>query len=220
MKKSFGLYLLLLGLIVFSCKQTTLEDPHRFDDTINRFKTMEVPQSGEVVVFTGSSSIRFWEEVAADCPADHVINTGFGGSQTHDLLYFLDETVLRFNPSTVYIYEGDNDIAAEKRVSDIISNTEEIATRILKELPNAQLKFISAKPSPSRWQYKNAYVVFNAALKAFADTNEQFTFIDVWNPMINEKGRPSPEIFIEDSLHMNRKGYELWRAVICGSGDQ
>jgi lysophospholipase L1-like esterase len=33
--------------------------------------------------------------------------------------------------------------------------------------------------------------------------------------MLNEAGEPKPEIFVSDNLHMNRKGYELWRDAVC-----
>ena len=32
--------------------------------------------------------------------------------------------------------------------------------------------------------------------------------------MLNENGEPIPEIFLEDSLHMNAKGYAIWQKEI------
>jgi lysophospholipase L1-like esterase len=32
--------------------------------------------------------------------------------------------------------------------------------------------------------------------------------------MLDSKGNPKADIFIEDDLHMNAKGYEIWQKVI------
>ncbi|GAB5400642.1 MAG: SGNH/GDSL hydrolase family protein [Aureisphaera sp.] len=210
--------LLLITLALFP-EQLWGQDPHRFDDAIATFKKIAIPEGREVVVFTGSSSIRFWETLQEDCPEKFTINTGFGGSQMTDLLYFLEETVLRFRPTTVYIYEGDNDIAEGKSPEAILQTTKEVTSRLLSALPDTKIYFISAKPSPSRWNHKDGYMAFNDLLRDYCNQRDQLSFIDVWSPMLTPQGRPIPGIFIEDSLHMNGKGYELWRDVICGDGE-
>jgi lysophospholipase L1-like esterase len=32
--------------------------------------------------------------------------------------------------------------------------------------------------------------------------------------MLGADGLPRPDIFVEDQLHMNRKGYELWAPIV------
>ncbi|MGB3144030.1 MAG: G-D-S-L family lipolytic protein, partial [Maribacter sp.] len=84
----------------------------------------------ETIVFTGSSSVRFWKTLQQNFPDWQILNTGFGGSQASDLLVFLDDLVLSYNPSKVFIYEGDNDLWAKKRPNQVITTTEEIIQRI------------------------------------------------------------------------------------------
>jgi len=191
------------------------QDPCRFEEEISAFNELRVPEDGEVVIFTGSSSIRFWENVDEDCSKIQAINTGFGGSHMSDLLYFLDQAVLRFRPSAVYIYEGDNDISAEKNPSAIIAVTKEVVNKLLSLNPALKIHFVGAKPSPSRWKYKAQYEAFNNLLKDYCEQHPQLFYIDVWNPMLDAQGRPIADIFISDSLHMNRKGYLIWKDVIC-----
>jgi len=38
---------------------------------------------------------------------------------------------------------------------------------------------------------------------------------DTFTPMLRADGRPRPELFGPDSLHMSRAGYALWREVIA-----
>jgi hypothetical protein len=32
--------------------------------------------------------------------------------------------------------------------------------------------------------------------------------------MLAPNGEPKPDIFVEDQLHMNTKGYELWKGLV------
>ena len=199
--------------LVFACKAVKDPNPHRFDEDMQNFKAIISPEN--VVVFTGSSSVRFWKDLQDDYPNMPTINTGFGGSQMSDLLYFIDDAVLRFKPTKVYIYEGDNDIAEGKHPGTILRTTKKVTRKILAGNPETKIYYISAKPSPSRWAYKKQYERFNALLKSYCDKKEELNYLDVWTPMLGDKGRHIPDIFIEDSLHMNRKGYNIWKNTIC-----
>lgn len=207
--------LFLLVVIFLVQMKLKSQDPHRFDNEIQNFSKIHVPENEETVIFTGSSSIRMWNDLQSDCKGPFVINTGFGGSQMSDLLYFLDEAVLRFLPKKVYIYEGDNDIAEGKSPAQIMETTRLVVKKILDQNKDIQIIFLSAKPSPSRWHFKNAYLQYNFLLKLYCDTHRNLSFIDVWTDMINKDARPDPNLFISDSLHMNRRGYLLWKEIIC-----
>ena len=93
--------------------QTIIPDPQRFATEIDEIKRKSFDLHSERIVFTGSSSIRFWKDLQTYYPNHQIINTGFGGSEMSDLLFHLEPTVLRFKPSKVFIYEGDNDISAD-----------------------------------------------------------------------------------------------------------
>jgi lysophospholipase L1-like esterase len=191
------------------------QNPHDFDKEIEKFNKISITEGTELTVFTGSSSIRLWENLKEDCNHTQLVNTGFGGSQMSDLLYFIDQTVLRFKPKTVYIYEGDNDIATGKKPEAIIKTAQQVVDKILASDSKTKIVFISAKPSASRWSFQSEYLAFNALLKKYCESHQQLSYIDVWNPMLNDHGLPTSQIFVSDSLHMNRQGYLLWKDIIC-----
>jgi lysophospholipase L1-like esterase len=168
----------------------------------------------EAIVFTGSSSIRLWKTIQNDFPKSTIINTGFGGSQTHDLLKYLDALIIRFAPAKVFIYEGDNDINAQKPIPQIIQEHLEIITRLKEKLPDATFYILSTKPSPSRWALKDSYLELNEQMKNFCTFQSGVTFIDVWTPMMDKSGKPNAKLFVEDKLHMNKKGYKIWKKAI------
>jgi lysophospholipase L1-like esterase len=43
---------------------------------------------------------------------------------------------------------------------------------------------------------------------------KNFFYADVWTPMLDEKGELKRNLFLEDNLHMNRAGYDIWKKVI------
>ncbi|RNC89533.1 MAG: G-D-S-L family lipolytic protein [Allomuricauda sp.] len=165
--------------------------------------------SKPTIVFTGSSSIRLWKDLEERFPEHHILNTGFGGSEAYDLLVHLDDLVLKYNPKKVFIYEGDNDISNGKRPKPIIKTFETIISRIEEKNPEAQLVLISPKPSISRWKLKGKYKRLNKRLKKLAAGHDKLVFVDVWHIMLNGR-KLNKTLFIQDGLHMNTSGYDLW----------
>ena len=131
-----------------------------------------------------------------------------------DLSFYLEETVLRFAPSKVFIYEGDNDIAAQRPLKIIMEHTKDVTKQIEKRFPKCQIIFISAKPSIARWNFKPQYLEVNQAFQNFANKKSNRHYANVWDIMLDKEGMVRKDIFIEDGLHMNRAGYELWDKIL------
>ncbi len=166
------------------------------------------------MVFAGSSSIRMWKDVQEYYPNYNVVNNGFGGSQFRDLLYFYRELILKQKPDILFIYEGDNDVAANKRSGLIQREAKELYKQIRQDLPETKIILISPKPSIARWSLKKKYEKLNRRLERYCNRNDNLDYADVWNAMLDEKGIVFQDIFIQDGLHMNKKGYDLWAKVI------
>ncbi|WP_282113486.1 GDSL-type esterase/lipase family protein [Maribacter stanieri] len=165
--------------------------------------------SKETIVFTGSSSVRLWKKLEEEFPDHQIVNSGFGGSQASDLLLFIDELILSYNPKKVFIYEGDNDLWSKKRPANVLDTTAEIIRRIKANNPSTQIILIAAKPSISRWKIRGKYKRLNRKMERFTKKDAQLNYVDVWNPMLNKR-KLITNIFIEDGLHMNQKGYDIW----------
>ncbi|MEH6747328.1 MAG: SGNH/GDSL hydrolase family protein [Maribacter arcticus] len=163
----------------------------------------------ETIVFTGSSSVRLWKNLEQRFPNHQIVNSGFGGSESSDLLYFLNDLVLSYNPKQVFIYEGDNDLWAKKRPNQVLNTTEEIIRRIKANNPSTQIILIAAKPSISRWEIRRKYKKLNRKFERLAKKDIQLDYVDVWHTMLNNR-KLMTDIFIEDGLHMNQKGYDIW----------
>jgi hypothetical protein len=69
------------------------------------------PPKAGVLVFTGSSSIRFWDTLANDMRPLEVINRGFGGSQIAHVNQYASRIIIPYRPRAVVLYAGDNDLS-------------------------------------------------------------------------------------------------------------
>ena len=168
----------------------------------------------KLVVFTGSSSIRMWNDVQSYFPEYNVINNGFGGSHFSDLLHFYNDLIVKPNPEFLFIYAGDNDLASKKKPKEILKEAKKLTGKIQQDLPGTKVVFISPKPSIARVHLKNEYISFNKKLKKYCRKQNNVDFADVWNTMLDNKGNVYKNIFLEDGLHMNKKGYDIWGKVI------
>ncbi|GMQ27163.1 hypothetical protein Aoki45_38460 [Algoriphagus sp. oki45] len=167
-------------------------------------------------VFTGSSTIRMWSNLEETFPREDLINTGFGGSKASDLERHLFPLVIKFEPSRVFIYEGDNDLWAGVEVADILTSLDNIVTRIHLINPDIEIFLIGAKPSPSRWEKRASYQIFNQKLSEYCRAKEKVEFVDVWKALTNSDGSPRPELYIQDQLHLNQEGYVIWAGIFEG----
>ena len=196
--------------------QSLAQNLPRFADEVDaiqkRYDTLW-DASRETIVFTGSSSIRIWNDLELRFPGQQIVNSGFGGSQASDLAAYLDELVLRFKPKKVFIYEGDNDISAEKAPKAIMATTQGIIDRIRETDPETKIVLIAAKPSIARWNLKSNYKRLNRKFKRLSKKDALVEYADVWKPMLSKR-KVKKDIFIQDGLHMNAKGYQLWYEVI------
>lgn len=192
------------------------QDPLRFNEEVisiqKKYDTIW-KNSIETIVFTGSSSIRFWLNLQELYPEYQIVNTGFGGALTSDLLYYMDELILAYHPKKVFIYAGDNDIYLERETKEIIGDTKKIIDRIKKQDGTTQIVLISAKPSLARWGLKKDYKQLNRRFKRLSKKDKKIYYADIWGAML-DKRKVREDIFIEDGLHLNRKGYNLWYTII------
>jgi lysophospholipase L1-like esterase len=187
-----------------------------FEQDMQRFAMADAasPPPTGAVLFIGSSSIRLWDTLATDFPGVAVINRGFGGSELRDSTYYADRIIVPYAPRRILIYAGDNDLNSGRSPQQLREDFRAFVRRVRRDLPEADIAFLAIKPSPSRVNLLETQRQANALLAAEAETLDA-EFIDVFTPMLDAAGQPREELFLEDRLHMNRAGYEIWRRVVA-----
>lgn len=215
-KLSYFLAFLLICscLILPACAQLT-DQP--FWQEIQNFKAQDKlnPPPKNAILFVGSSSIRMWKSLDKDFPAHTVLNRGFGGSTLLDLEYYLNDIVLPYQPKQIIIYSGENDVAGGNiSAEELLERFQSVFEGIRAEMPKVPIAFVSMKPSPSREQYMPVLEEGNAMVKDYLKNKPNTQYIDIYSPMLDGDGKPKADIFLEDKLHMNEKGYQIWTDVI------
>ena len=205
-------YLFLILCLLIRPVQSQIFFQSEVNKIQERYKN-KINNNENYIVFTGSSSIRMWKDLPVLFQNPKIINTGFGGSKASDLLYYLDELVLDFNPSKVIIYEGDNDISSGHKINFILKNIKSIIKKVQEKNKYVQIILISAKPSIMRWDLRRKYIQLNKKYKNLALKNNNIHYADIWSQMI-DSGELKTDIFIEDGLHLNEKGYKIWEKVL------
>ena len=172
-----------------------------------------MPPKGQIV-FAGSSSFTKWKDVAMYFPGYPIINRGFGGASLVDLIYYVDEAIIKYQPSQVFIYCGENDMADVDTVSPstVLDRFKTLHTILLKKLPRStKIVFVSLKPSIARWHLESKFIEANQLIEKYIATQKNIQYLDVHTAMLDENKEVLKDIFIADKLHMNPKGYLIWQ---------
>jgi len=215
----------ILYLFIFFCvacnpnsKQDTkpVADQPFWND-IQNFKkqdSVSFPPKNAVLLI-GSSSFTMWKDVQDYFPGYTIINRGFGGSTLLDEIRYVNEIVFPYQPKQIIIYCGENDLASSDSVtaSMVVDRFKQLF-QIIRNKTEAPIAYISMKPSPSRRHLFSKMREGNQLIKDFLATQNNAVFIDVHQKMLDITGEPIPEIFLDDSLHMNAKGYAIWKKEI------
>lgn len=206
------------GLATFAAESATRQadpDPARFEAEIAAFEAWDrqnsVPQ--DAVLFVGSSSIRMWQ-TAESFPDLAVINRGFGGSHTSDVNHFTPRIVLKYAPRMIVFYAGDNDIADGKSPEQVAADFQRFVKLVHAKLPNAKITYLPIKPSLARWPLWPRMQETNALVQEFIRGNQRLAYVDTATPMLGHNCQPRPELFLDDGLHMNAQGYQIWSDLL------
>lgn len=192
-------------------------DPKRFAQHIDAFLENDridpFPKHG--ILFVGSSSIRRLE-IKTVFPGLSALNRGFGGSQISDVNHYIEETVLKHEPSLVIMYCGSNDLWARKPALQVIEDFNQFTASLFERLPETELVVLASRPSPKRKSIFETELAFNFLLNLEAHKDERISYVSgSCDRFFNRKGEFHLELFADDLLHMSDKGYAIWAEILA-----
>jgi len=218
-------YLYLLLFFLAACNEIRKEEtsipeappPPPFWNDIQNFKKQDSASfpPGNAILLIGSSSFTKWTDVQDYFPGYTIVNRGFGGSTLLDEIFYVNDIVFPYQPKQIIIYCGENDLASSDTVTAaMVFDRFKQLFQMIRNKTEAPIAYISMKPSPSRRHLFPKMREGNQLIKDFLVTQKNTAFIDVHQKMLNAADEPIPEIFLDDSLHMNAKGYAIWQKEI------
>jgi lysophospholipase L1-like esterase len=167
------------------------------------------------LLFYGSSSIRLWETLYEDFADYKPVNLGFGGSTLAACDWFFDRLVAPFHPDSIIVYAGDNDLGDGRHPEEVFIFFQQLVTRTRGQFGGIPLAFISIKPSISRWNIVDSIRYTNKIIEEeIKRQSDNLHFINIYTRMTDNAGYPKREFLDPDGLHINEKGYALWKGII------
>ncbi len=179
-----------------------------------RDRSKSYAKKKNLIAFYGSSSIRMWENMAIDLTPYETINLGFGGSSYKWCDHFFGEVFEFIKPSRIILYAGDNDLGTGTTENQIMHSVNNLLTKMEIVYGGLPTSIISVKPSPDRLYLKDKIESLNEKLAHKTKQINRGSFIDVYSAMLDSNNNVRPELYLEDQLHLNLKGYEIWKKVI------
>jgi lysophospholipase L1-like esterase len=167
------------------------------------------------MIFYGSSSIRLWETLQEDFGLYKPVNLGFGGSTLAACVWFFDRLVGMYHPESIIVYAGDNDLGDGRHPEEVFIFFRQLVAQVRERYGDIPCAFISVKPSITRWNIVDSIRYTNTIIeKEINRVGGNLHFINVYNRMTDNSGYPKREFLDPDGLHINQKGYALWREVV------
>jgi hypothetical protein len=214
--------LLLISLGILSCSHVKnnqlTSEIKAWEPDIQKFELLDKTEtySKDAVLFAGSSSIRLWTTLERDMAPYPVIQRGYGGAKLSDFAVYASR-IFDPHPCRAIVIFVANDIAGtkeDKSPDEVARLSRKVIEIIRVKHPDTPIFWIATTPTPSRWKVWPEIKKTNDMIKAVCEGQKSTYFITTASAFINDKGQPAGELFRDDSLHLNDKGYTVWTNII------
>jgi len=176
-----------------------------------------LPNTKGEILFVGNSITASgqWTELFQDL---RVKNRGISGDVTDGILFRLKE-ITESHPSKIFLLVGVNDLSKGRSKNYILKKYKEILDSIKSQSPSTKIYVQSILPVNDEFHYfKNhtnktdSIISLNNNLKNLSK-EEGTEFIDLFSAFVNSK-RKLKNKYTLDGLHLNGKGYLLWKSIV------
>tara|TARA_Y200000002_G_scaffold245509_1_gene203087 strand:- start:706 stop:1416 length:711 start_codon:yes stop_codon:yes gene_type:complete len=222
MKKYFALFCIL---VFCGCSLQKKYQKHnqRFEKDVQKLEH-KIDAIGQVdyLLFIGSSSIRLWDSISQDMRPYNCVKRGYGGAHYYDLIHFVDRLIKGHqNTAGVVIFVANDITGTQTKMHNDLSPVEvkrlfvkickKIKTQLGAETP---IFVIETTPTPKRWEAWPKIAEANDRILAFTKKKNNLYYISTRDFFLNGMGVPDKKFFVDDQLHLNRKGYRLWGDIL------
>lgn len=215
---------LLISLLFCSLLNSAQAQKKPWDSTyrpsLYEFKVQlyeSYPHTKNDIVFLGNSITDRvdWNELLG---LNNVHNRGISGDITFGVLERLNE-ITRGKPAKVFVLIGINDISRNIPDTIISGNYKKIVQRIKQESPETKIYFQTLLPVNNEFtQFKNHYnkdehiLWLNEQIKLLGK-QENVEIIDLYPRFLNAENKLDKKYTL-DGLHLNAKGYLVWKEIL------
>lgn len=188
------------------------------------------------IVFYGDSAFTRWdgkhdgnvdlEDVIRNKDGSKaVVNHGIGGSTSEELLYYYPRLIRAWEPKALVFQSYCNDRDCAYSAEEIMEIQSRIFEYARKDFPGIRIFVCDARPLKKHvgdlcWMtWYNHLKQYNELLYTYCDKHPDVTLLShARNPIffVDEEGvgdynKARMDLFIDDEVHYNHEGYELYR---------
>ena len=187
-----------------------------------------------LIMFYGPSNFTRWkpywkhrsleEDIRMKDGSRACVNHGFGTSSAEELLYYYPRLVRPWNPRAMVLTTGNNTTYGYTagEVAFMMFRILEWARR---DFPGIRLFLeMGNRPSPNYKKASNAtkstIKEYRQLIRAYGDEHKDVTLIDGSTfPELFQPGHagdydyPREELYVEDGVHFNQDGYDVYRDI-------
>lgn len=193
--------------------QTETENLQIYSDYYKAKKSIFeiMPNDTSEIIFLGNSITDYcdWYELFGK---SNIKNRGIGGDVINGVIDRLDE-VIESSPKKIFLMIGINDLGRGRSVEQILNDYDRLISLIKQKSPQTQLFIQSVLPTDNR---KNLQIVdiiaINNGLKKLTD-KYQLTYVDLFD-LLKTKENKLDTVYSYEGLHLNGKGYLVWKKAI------
>ena len=200
---------------VSNMKEYTYVSP--YETRINKLaKQYQSTEKGGVLIM-GSSTMDYWSDWQTDIGNRLGYNVGIGGTIVEDWLYAYDKLVKPFNPSTILIYLGGNNINNMGHTGKYTESLmENLLNKMHADFPDAEIYYIYSMAVPSCYKggkFNYEYGQFIEEMKKLVADTDWLNGIDTFTSLTKD-GEARKDLYRDDGIHLNEKGYDIFAQII------
>ena len=183
-----------------------------------------------LILFYGDSSFSRWKEKYHHRPLEQEIrrkdgsqaclNHGFGTSTAEELLYYYDQLVKPWNPRALVVQASGNDRGAGYDAGEVMFLQSRLLDWARHDFPGIRLYLCDRRPTatPRTPSGRSFGAEYNELVRAYCARHDDTTLVchadcaALFEPGFQgDYDHPRRDIFVEDQVHYNQAGYDIYR---------
>ena len=201
----------------------------RLEKTVVGYENSPVQEG--LIMFYGDSAFTRWKTMEQDIRhkdgSQAVVNHGFGGSTSEELLYYYDRLVKPWKPQTLVVNAFSNDRDVAYTPDEIMTLQARLLEWARKDFPGIRFYLCEVRPlqlgiaEKAVWhlQWQRHQLDYNKLLAQYCAEHEDCTLVSYINhPLffdnpenIGDYYKIRTDVFLSDQVHYNETGYEMFK---------
>lgn len=183
------------------------------------------------ILFYGSSGFTRWssrydirpleDDILMRDDAKAAVNHGFGGATAEELLYYYPRLVRPWKPRALVVSIVHNDRGLGYSPNEILTNLAKLFQYARTDFPGIRLYACDSRPTLELTSdaHLRFQAEFHQLLREYCNRHADTTYVcHIESPLWFEKPedvgdyrKVRTDIFVEDRVHFNQKGYDLYK---------